>query len=1161
MVNITELTCRVCLEEQNVLINIYDELEELHTNLSKLLETCADLQINEGDIFPKYLCENCTRELLITSKFRDKCNKSKEILYELLENSRIIEIEETSTNSNDIIEYCAEDLNDLVEEDLIIEEESIEKETAELEPIQDIEINEQQESTLSLLRKNIAETTNETEINQLETNIEETITVENKSENLPLVAEETGNVIPVIVSWDDSTVVVAQEDESMLTSTTKALSEKLKRSHMYKCDICGAIFKQAINLQKHLQKSHDPIHFFTCSKCEHWFSLETEFNKHVENCNYLDINNEIIAENKKLKTDKISAPVYEQDPNRKCVYCERDFPTPFALRMHLRTHTGERPFQCKYCTKSFKTQSQLNVHHKRHTGQADFICTICNKTFYEQSNLTVHMRSHTGERPHVCTVCNKTFTRVFLLQFHMRTHTGEKPYKCSYCDKSFRQHTDLRSHLTIHTGQKQHICVLCGKSYIKRSHLGQHMRKHQLHLATDGVDNAEAALLENEPSTEELNTATDNIQNYVQNPEILYSFDEIIESEDVSSQMEESSTNYNKLNTMVDLCRLCASLRKIDVLVSIKDESNEICEKLRKCFQLNIKMQDALPKTICQECMGNLNKLHKFYIKVTEAQETLQALYPNITTPEESNKNLESAQTSLVKTLSAIKENPRKRNSSQQKEDKVKFIKETDIQEIEKTEIPLKQIKLEKCITVKTNYSIKESKSKNSPENLLQEVYNMLDMTKEEAMMESSYEILETIEENAEDLTEDSSDKYLDYEETSEQPEPLIEEHHVLEDSNIIKNPIEVIEDKQLDAEQTEVIILPDKELNIQFEYVDNYEENEEEDDELLTNSDREQSENKGQEIMQLNSWKSYTYLCYLCDNNFNNFLDLYTHLAAQHQQTEIDKLYYKCFDCQKVIPRYNYFLNHIRSKHHPSLKLKCEVCDLSCQNYEELSYHRSVNCPDANKYAHIVSCNECFKSFHNPYGLQNHYKTQHTNIKLKSKYQCPECDKEFQYKSCLKVHEQVHNHKKKFACSYCDRTFTNKSSLEFHLYSHVNEKTYKCNICNKSFKTYLSLDQHQVLHREEKPFKCEYCEKDFRTKIQKIAHERTHTGEMPFPCGQCTKRFRFLSALNAHIKIHTGVKPYSCEYCDKTFADSSNRNKHVKRKHANSEKQVNKKD
>lgn len=45
MLNITDLTCRVCLQEQNVLINVYDELEDVNTNLSSLLETCADLQV------------------------------------------------------------------------------------------------------------------------------------------------------------------------------------------------------------------------------------------------------------------------------------------------------------------------------------------------------------------------------------------------------------------------------------------------------------------------------------------------------------------------------------------------------------------------------------------------------------------------------------------------------------------------------------------------------------------------------------------------------------------------------------------------------------------------------------------------------------------------------------------------------------------------------------------------------------------------------------------------------------------------------------------------------------------------------------------------------------------------------------------------------------
>lgn len=137
--------------------------------------------------------------------------------------------------------------------------------------------------------------------------------------------------------------------------------------------------------------------------------------------------------------------------------------------------------------------------------------------------------------------------------------------------------------------------------------------------------------------------------------------------------------------------------------------------------------------------------------------------------------------------------------------------------------------------------------------------------------------------------------------------------------------------------------------------------------------------------------------------------MQLYCHFTQEHKKTQQDMLQYKCYVCQKIIPRYNFFLNHIRSKHHPNLKLRCEVCDLSCQTFEELAHHRSIKCKEASKNVHIVPCNQCFKSFHNAYGLQKHYKIQHTSVKGRLKYQCMECNKEFQYKSCLKVHEQVH--------------------------------------------------------------------------------------------------------------------------------------------------------
>lgn len=139
------------------------------------------------------------------------------------------------------------------------------------------------------------------------------------------------------------------------------------------------------------------------------------------------------------------------------------------------------------------------------------------------------------------------------------------------------------------------------------------------------------------------------------------------------------------------------------------------------------------------------------------------------------------------------------------------------------------------------------------------------------------------------------------------------------------------------------------------------------------------------------------------------SFLDLKEHIATEHNITQSEKLQYKCYDCQKIIPRYNYFLNHIRSKHHPALKLRCEACDLCCQTFEELSQHRSVNCADAKNYETLLPCNHCFKSFYNNFGLQYHCKSQHTTPKIHVKYQCLHCEKQFQNKNTFKAHERLH--------------------------------------------------------------------------------------------------------------------------------------------------------
>ncbi|XP_029002800.1 zinc finger and BTB domain-containing protein 7A isoform X2 [Betta splendens] len=104
-------------------------------------------------------------------------------------------------------------------------------------------------------------------------------------------------------------------------------------------------------------------------------------------------------------------------------------------------------------------------------------CPICSKVIQGAGKLPRHIRTHTGEKPYECAICKVRFTRQDKLKVHMRKHTGEKPYLCTQCGAAFAHNYDLKNHMRVHTGLRPYQCTSCFKTFVRSDHLHRHLKK------------------------------------------------------------------------------------------------------------------------------------------------------------------------------------------------------------------------------------------------------------------------------------------------------------------------------------------------------------------------------------------------------------------------------------------------------------------------------------------------------------------------------------------------------------------------------------------------------------------------------------------------------------------------------------------------------------
>lgn len=197
------------------------------------------------------------------------------------------------------------------------------------------------------------------------------------------------------------------------------------------CEFCGQGFTNLRALRAH-ELYHSLLY---CSACGISYENNACFQYHQTQC----------------KSKKTTFDVFE------CHHCGLQYDKKPSLRIHIiQKHLNVLPFVCQTCGKRASTLPHLKSHELTHKKERKtWQCYNCGSSFRTELGYRLHMRIHSGIRPYKCELCNESFLSSSRRSDHVkRRHksTKDMPHGCDRCTAKFIRPWELKKHyLNVHS--------------------------------------------------------------------------------------------------------------------------------------------------------------------------------------------------------------------------------------------------------------------------------------------------------------------------------------------------------------------------------------------------------------------------------------------------------------------------------------------------------------------------------------------------------------------------------------------------------------------------------------------------------------------------------------------------------------------------------------